>query len=104
MAERMIEANGVELCAESFGDLADSPLLLVMGLGASPHPRQAVARTTSTSGRFQECGGTGRSASAEASGDVRCGDMGKSSGRLWMLMGNVWGTSSWKALVCREKW
>jgi pimeloyl-ACP methyl ester carboxylesterase len=35
MAERMIEANGVELCAESFGDPADSPLLLVMGLGAS---------------------------------------------------------------------
>jgi pimeloyl-ACP methyl ester carboxylesterase len=31
----MIEANGVELCAESFGDPADSPILLVMGLGAS---------------------------------------------------------------------
>ena len=35
MAERMIEANGVELCAESFGEPADSPILLVMGLGAS---------------------------------------------------------------------
>lgn len=35
MAERMIEANGVELCAESFGDPADSPILLVMGLGGS---------------------------------------------------------------------
>jgi pimeloyl-ACP methyl ester carboxylesterase len=31
----MIEANGVELCAESFGDAADSPILLVMGIGAS---------------------------------------------------------------------
>ncbi len=35
MAERMIEANGVELCAESFGDPADAPILLVMGLGGS---------------------------------------------------------------------
>src|SRR5215218_3314256 len=31
----MIEANGVELCAESFGDPVDSPILLVMGLGGS---------------------------------------------------------------------
>jgi pimeloyl-ACP methyl ester carboxylesterase len=35
VAERMIEANGIELCAESFGDRADSPILLVMGIGAS---------------------------------------------------------------------
>jgi pimeloyl-ACP methyl ester carboxylesterase len=35
VAERTIEANGVELCTESFGDSADSPLLLVMGTGAS---------------------------------------------------------------------
>jgi len=35
VAERMIEANGVELCAEAFGDSADSPILLVMGIGAS---------------------------------------------------------------------
>jgi pimeloyl-ACP methyl ester carboxylesterase len=35
VAERMIEANGVELCTESFGDPADSPILLVMGIGAS---------------------------------------------------------------------
>jgi pimeloyl-ACP methyl ester carboxylesterase len=35
MAERMIEANSVELCAESFGSPTDSPILLVMGLGAS---------------------------------------------------------------------
>ena len=35
MAEQIIEANGVELCAESFGDPSDSPILLVMGLGAS---------------------------------------------------------------------
>jgi pimeloyl-ACP methyl ester carboxylesterase len=31
----MIEANGVELCTESFGDPADPPILLIMGTGAS---------------------------------------------------------------------
>ena len=35
MAERAIEANGVELCTEPFGDPADPPILLVMGTGAS---------------------------------------------------------------------
>ncbi len=35
MAERMIEANGVELCTEAFGEATDPPFLLVMGLGAS---------------------------------------------------------------------
>jgi pimeloyl-ACP methyl ester carboxylesterase len=31
----MIEANDVELCAEAFGDPADPPILLIMGIGAS---------------------------------------------------------------------
>jgi pimeloyl-ACP methyl ester carboxylesterase len=31
----MIEANGVELCTEAFGDPADAPILLIMGIGAS---------------------------------------------------------------------
>ena len=35
MGERMIEANGVELCTSSFGDPADPPILLIMGVGAS---------------------------------------------------------------------
>jgi pimeloyl-ACP methyl ester carboxylesterase len=35
VAEGMIEANAVELCTESFGDPADPPILLVMGIGAS---------------------------------------------------------------------
>ena len=35
MAERMIEANGVELCTEAFGDPRDVPILLIMGTGAS---------------------------------------------------------------------
>jgi pimeloyl-ACP methyl ester carboxylesterase len=33
--ERLIEANGVELCAEAFGEPGDPPILLVMGIGAS---------------------------------------------------------------------
>ncbi|MCH5671407.1 alpha/beta fold hydrolase [Streptomyces gilvus] len=35
MAERMIDAGGVCLCTESFGDRSDPPVLLVMGTGAS---------------------------------------------------------------------
>jgi pimeloyl-ACP methyl ester carboxylesterase len=35
LAEHMIEANGVELCTEAFGDSADPPVLLVMGSGGS---------------------------------------------------------------------
>lgn len=35
MAERMIEANGVVLCTEPFGDPADPAILLVMGIGGS---------------------------------------------------------------------
>ena len=35
MAERMIEADGVRLCTESFGDPADPPVLLIMGTAAS---------------------------------------------------------------------
>jgi pimeloyl-ACP methyl ester carboxylesterase len=35
VAERMIEANGAELCSEAFGRPTDPPILLVMGIGAS---------------------------------------------------------------------
>jgi pimeloyl-ACP methyl ester carboxylesterase len=35
MAEQMVQANGVELCTEPFGDRADPPILLIMGIGAS---------------------------------------------------------------------
>jgi pimeloyl-ACP methyl ester carboxylesterase len=35
LTERMIEANGVELCTEAFGDPADAPILLIMGIEAS---------------------------------------------------------------------
>ena len=35
MTERLVEVGGVELCTEAFGDPADPPVLLVMGIGAS---------------------------------------------------------------------
>jgi pimeloyl-ACP methyl ester carboxylesterase len=35
VVERMIEANGVELCTEGFGDPLDPPILLIMGIGGS---------------------------------------------------------------------
>ncbi|MEU6421342.1 alpha/beta fold hydrolase [Streptomyces spiralis] len=35
MAERVIQADGIELCTESFGDPSDPPVLLIMGTGAS---------------------------------------------------------------------
>jgi pimeloyl-ACP methyl ester carboxylesterase len=35
VAERMIEANGVEICTEAFGEPADPPILLIMGMGGS---------------------------------------------------------------------
>src|SRR5689334_6724496 len=35
VTERMIERDGVRLCTESFGDPADPPVILVMGMSAS---------------------------------------------------------------------
>jgi pimeloyl-ACP methyl ester carboxylesterase len=53
MTERMIQANGVELCTEPFGDPADRPVLLVQGLGASMlWWDEVLCRTLSGAGRF----------------------------------------------------
>jgi pimeloyl-ACP methyl ester carboxylesterase len=35
VAERIIQVGGLELCSEAFGDPADPPILLVMGMGGS---------------------------------------------------------------------
>ena len=35
MSEKIIEANGISLCTEAFGDPGDPPVLLIMGMGAS---------------------------------------------------------------------
>ncbi len=49
----MIEANGVEICTESFGDPADSPVLLVMGIsGSMLWWEEGFCRTLAGGGRF----------------------------------------------------
>jgi pimeloyl-ACP methyl ester carboxylesterase len=53
LAEHMIEANGVELCTEPFGDPADPPILLVMGIGASMlWWEEGFCRMLADNGRF----------------------------------------------------
>ncbi len=65
----MIEANGVELCAESFGDPADPPILLIMGLGGSMlWWEEGFCRMLADGGRFvvrYDHRDTGRSVSYE---------------------------------------
>jgi pimeloyl-ACP methyl ester carboxylesterase len=69
MAERMIEANGVELCTEAFGDPADPPILLIMGTGASMlWWEEGFCRMLADAGRFgirYDHRDTGRSVSYE---------------------------------------
>jgi pimeloyl-ACP methyl ester carboxylesterase len=49
----MIEANGVELCTEPFGDPADPPILLIMGIGASMlWWEEGFCRLVAEGGRF----------------------------------------------------
>jgi pimeloyl-ACP methyl ester carboxylesterase len=49
----MIEANGVELCTETFGDPGDPPILLVMGIGGSMlWWEEGFCRMLSDGGRF----------------------------------------------------
>jgi pimeloyl-ACP methyl ester carboxylesterase len=53
VAERMVAVNGVELCTEPFGDSADPPILLVMGIGASMlWWEEAFCRMLAGRGRF----------------------------------------------------
>src|ERR671931_2943266 len=53
MGERVIEANGVELCTEAFGSPADPPILLVMGIGASMlWWEESFCRMLADGGRF----------------------------------------------------
>ncbi len=52
-AERMIEANGVELSTEPFGRPADPPILLIMGIGASMlWWEEGFCRLLAAGGRF----------------------------------------------------
>jgi pimeloyl-ACP methyl ester carboxylesterase len=72
MAERMIEANGVELCIEGFGEPTDPPILLIMGIGPSMiWWDEELCRMLADSGRFvirYDSRDTGRSQTYEGSG------------------------------------
>jgi len=65
----MIEAHGVELCTEPFGDPADPPILLVAGVGSSMlWWDEGFCRTLAAAGRFvlrYDHRDTGRSVSYE---------------------------------------
>jgi pimeloyl-ACP methyl ester carboxylesterase len=69
VTERMIEANGVELCTEAFGNPADPPILLIMGIGASMlWWEERFCRMLADAGRFvirYDHRDTGRSVSYE---------------------------------------
>jgi pimeloyl-ACP methyl ester carboxylesterase len=69
VAERMIEANGVELCTEGFGDPGDPSILLVMGIGGSMlWWEEGFCRMLAARGRFvirYDHRDTGRSVSYE---------------------------------------
>jgi pimeloyl-ACP methyl ester carboxylesterase len=69
VAERMIEANRVELCTEPFGDPADPPILLVMGIGGSMlWWEEGFCRMLADGGRFvvrYDHRDTGRSVTSE---------------------------------------
>jgi pimeloyl-ACP methyl ester carboxylesterase len=69
VAERTIEANGVELCTEPFGNPAGPPVLLIMGVGASMlWWEEGLCRMLADGGRFvtrYDHRDTGRSATYE---------------------------------------
>jgi pimeloyl-ACP methyl ester carboxylesterase len=69
VAERMIQANGVELCAETFGRPGDPPILLIMGIGASMlWWEEGFCRLLADEGRFvirYDHRDTGRSVTCE---------------------------------------
>ncbi len=70
MPERLIEANGVELCTEPFGDPADAPVLLIVGMGGSMlWWEEDFCRMLADGGRFvirYDHRDTGRSVTYEA--------------------------------------
>jgi pimeloyl-ACP methyl ester carboxylesterase len=69
MTERVVEANGAELCTEPFGDPSHPPILLIMGLGASMlWWEEGFCRRLADGGRFvirYDHRDTGRSVTSE---------------------------------------
>jgi pimeloyl-ACP methyl ester carboxylesterase len=53
VAERMIDANGVDLCTEPFGDSSSPPILLIAGIGSSMlWWEEGFCRKLADAGRF----------------------------------------------------
>lgn len=84
MAEKMIQANGIDICTEAFGDPRDVPILLVMGATASmlfredgfaPQARQGARRGDSggevASARGRRPRAAGRGVGPRRRGDPR---------------------------------
>jgi pimeloyl-ACP methyl ester carboxylesterase len=78
MTEQIIEVDGVALCAEAFGDPADPPVLLIMGIGASMlWWDEAFCAALAAGGRFvvrYDHRDTGRSTSYEPGRPQYTGD------------------------------
>jgi len=78
MTEKIIDADGVSLCAEAFGDPADPPVLLIMGIGASmPLGLAAFCAALAAGGRYvirYDHRDTGRSTSYEPGRPQYTGD------------------------------
>jgi pimeloyl-ACP methyl ester carboxylesterase len=79
VTERLIEANGVELCTEPFGDPSEPPVLLVMGVGASMlWWEEGFCRLLTEGGRFvirYDHRDTGRSVTYEPGPQYTSADM-----------------------------
>jgi pimeloyl-ACP methyl ester carboxylesterase len=73
----MIEANGVELCTQPFGDPVDPPVLLIMGVGASMlWWEEGFCQLLAGGGRFvirYDHRDTGRSATCAPGHPTYCG-------------------------------
>jgi pimeloyl-ACP methyl ester carboxylesterase len=78
MTENLIEIDGIALCAEGFGDPADSPVLLITGIGASMlWWDEAFCAALAAGGRFvvrYDHRDTGRSTSYEPGRPAYTGD------------------------------
>src|SRR5262245_58214621 len=78
MTERMVAANGVKLCTESFGDPTDAAVLLVMGVGGSMlWWEDGFCQMLADAGRFVlrfDHRDTGRSVTYEPGGPGYTGD------------------------------
>jgi pimeloyl-ACP methyl ester carboxylesterase len=108
MTEKIVEIDGVALCAEGFGEPADPPVLLIMGIGASMlWWDDAFCAALAAGGRFvirYDHRDTGRSTSYEPgrptyTGDDLVADAGRVLDGYGIDRAHVVGTSMGGALA-----